>query len=208
MNKQHIVTVTGPSLTGKTTLESLLKMEGFSPVVSTTTRAMRSGEEDGIHYHFIEKKESDKRLDRGEFVEFVKVDSNFYGVGKLDVQKALLENGKAIIVCEPHGAKQVFEHAKKEGIPITRVYLNNSSQVLFERFLERFKSDTKATVERYASRLSNMVDFERDAWTKPAMDGTDQYEMVFNSFGPENQLEVIEKIKNAVEANVKKKLKC
>lgn len=193
--KKHIVTISGPSLTGKTTLENYLKKEGFEAVVSTTTRVRRAGEVDGEHYHFIDKKEFLDRLNNSAFVEHVEVDGNFYGVAKLDVEKALSKSGKVAIVCEPHGAKQVYEYAKKEDLDITRVFINNPRSTLFARFLERFKEDSNATIERYVSRLNNMIDFEEQKWIKPAIDGIDSYEILFDSFDSKNEKSLIDLIK-------------
>jgi guanylate kinase len=47
-----LITLTGPSCAGKTTLEDRLIKAGFDRVISNTTRAPRRGEIDGVHYHF------------------------------------------------------------------------------------------------------------------------------------------------------------
>lgn len=214
--KKHIVTISGPSLTGKTTLENYLKKEGFEAVVSTTTRVRRAGEVDGEHYHFINKDDFLSKLKHSLFVEHVEVDGNFYGVAKEDVEKALSKSGKVAIVCEPHGAKQVYEYAKKEDLNITRIFINNPRSTLFARFLERFKEDSNATVERYVSRLNNMIDFEEQMWIRPAVDGRDSYEILFDSFDSKNERKLIDLIKmhvnssdmnGASEVGLKKKLK-
>jgi hypothetical protein len=63
----------------------LLKKEfpnafGFS--VSHTTRELRPGEENGIHYHFAEKEEMEAAIVRGEFIEHATVHGNLYGTTK------------------------------------------------------------------------------------------------------------------------------
>lgn len=76
------VIISGPSGVGKgTIIEKLLKTFpntfGFS--VSHTTRGPRPGEVDGTHYHFVSKPDFEEAVERGEFVEYAKVHTNYYG---------------------------------------------------------------------------------------------------------------------------------
>lgn len=201
-----LVILVGPSLTGKSNLSALLVEQGFAVVVSTTTRAQREGEVDGKHYHFVSKEEFRARIAKKGFVEHVEVDSrmeigdggkrvkiegNFYGVGREDVIKAF-EAGKPVVaVCEPEGAKEVYAYALNEGWRPVRVFVNNKPELLVERFLERFENDKKADRANYAVRLLKMVGFEREKWIEPALNGTDAYELVFPTFVHENQDEVL-----------------
>lgn len=62
----------GPAGSGKSTLcERLVASgRGFSRVITTTTRAPRPGEVDGVHYHFLTPAEFDAKLAKGEFLEW------------------------------------------------------------------------------------------------------------------------------------------
>jgi Guanylate kinase len=62
----------GPSGVGKGTIVNILmkrypKLFGFS--VSHTTRAPRPGEENGVHYNFVEKEEMERAIANNEFIE-------------------------------------------------------------------------------------------------------------------------------------------
>eukprot|EP00961_Rhodomonas_salina_P192684 2600808-Rhodomonas_salina.1 len=74
--------IAGPSGVGKGTLIEKLKAEfpdafGFS--VSHTTRAPRPGEENGVHYHFVEKPAMEAEVKDGKFLEHADVHGNMYG---------------------------------------------------------------------------------------------------------------------------------
>ena len=59
-----LLVIAGPAGSGKSTLcERLLRERpGFSRVVTTTTRAPRPGEINGVHYHFFAAEEFRRRI--------------------------------------------------------------------------------------------------------------------------------------------------
>ena len=59
-----LLVIAGPAGSGKSTLcERLLRERpGFSRVVTTTTRAPRPGEVNGVHYHFFAAEEFRRRI--------------------------------------------------------------------------------------------------------------------------------------------------
>jgi guanylate kinase len=63
--------VTGPSGAGKGTLIQLVlpRFPALAVAVSATTRAQRPGEEDGVHYWFLEREEFDRKVLAGDFLE-------------------------------------------------------------------------------------------------------------------------------------------
>jgi guanylate kinase len=69
----------------------------FHYVVTATTREKRTGEVDGIDYHFLGRREFKKRIDRGDFLEHAEVYGNFYGVPREEVGQAL-EHGQDVII--------------------------------------------------------------------------------------------------------------
>jgi GTPase SAR1 family protein len=76
------VMIVGPSGVGKGTLinkllEAFPNVFGFS--VSHTTRSPRPGEVNGIHYNFVTIPEMEHAIERGEFIEYAKVHTNYYG---------------------------------------------------------------------------------------------------------------------------------
>ena len=80
----------GPSGVGKSTFINRLFSEypeKFSFSVSCTTRAPRTGEEDGVHYYFITIEDFEKRIGDDAFLEHAKVHTNYYGTLKSELTR-------------------------------------------------------------------------------------------------------------------------
>ncbi len=101
--------VSAPSGAGKTSLVEALteKAPALAVSVSHTTRAMRPGEADGVHYHFISREAFQQMLQEGAFLEHAEVFGNFYGTSEAAV-RSQLEAGKDVILeIDWQGARQV-----------------------------------------------------------------------------------------------------
>lgn len=93
-----ILVLSGPSGAGKSSLISKIIGEIGSTYfsISTTTRAMRAGESNGVHYHFVTVEEFKKEIEDEMFLEYAIVHGNYYGTSLGPVKKALKE-GKLVI---------------------------------------------------------------------------------------------------------------
>ena len=109
MQKGKTFIISGPSGVGKSTvLKSLLERRKnvyFS--VSATTRAPRTGETDGVHYHFLDVDTFRSWIARDEFLEYAEYVGNFYGTPKKYVDAAMDEGKDVILDIEVQGAIQV-----------------------------------------------------------------------------------------------------
>ena len=151
--KGQILIVSGPSGSGKSTLLGrLLKEENdlyFS--ISSTTRAPRQGETDGVNYYFINKDEFKKGIDAGEFLEWAFVHGNYYGTSLKPVLKALEEGKIAIFDIDVQG----FNIAKsKFAQNITSVFITTASKNELKSRLQNRGTDSAQTIEK---RLINAV---------------------------------------------------
>jgi guanylate kinase len=84
------VVIAGPSGVGKGTLINKLLTDfpeffGFS--VSHTTRGPRPGEENGVHYNFVTKGDFEIAVEKGDFIEYAKVHTSYYGTSLQAVEK-------------------------------------------------------------------------------------------------------------------------
>ena len=76
-----IIALIGPAGSGKDTiLESLINTNrNFHKIISTTTRPMREGEENGKNYFFLTKEQFTEKLLSGEMLEATEFNNWFYG---------------------------------------------------------------------------------------------------------------------------------
>lgn len=93
-----ILVLSGPSGAGKSSLITKIFNDIGSMYfsISTTTRAKREGEVDGVHYHFVTQEEFKREIDEEMFLEYAVVHGNYYGTSLGPVKKALKE-GKLVI---------------------------------------------------------------------------------------------------------------
>jgi guanylate kinase len=93
-----VLVLSGPSGAGKSSLISKIQNDigDYYFSISTTTRPMREGEEEGVHYHFVSEEEFKKDIDENQFLEHALVHGNYYGTSLKPVREAL-SKGKLVI---------------------------------------------------------------------------------------------------------------
>ena len=109
-SSRPVFVVTGPSGAGKGTLiKGLLKrVQGLEVAVSATTRAQRPGEVDGREYWFLEDEEFTRRVDAGEFLEWVPyVSGRRYGTLRSEMDRIAEEGRVCVLELELDGALRV-----------------------------------------------------------------------------------------------------
>src|SRR5581483_9106652 len=101
--------VTGPSGAGKGTLIQLVlpRFPELALAVSATTRAQRPGEENGVHYWFLDREEFDRRIDAGDFLEWVDFVGNRYGTLNSEIDRLRGQGKSPLLELETEGAKRV-----------------------------------------------------------------------------------------------------
>lgn len=93
-----VLVLSGPSGAGKSSLINKISDEigDYYFSISTTTRPIRDGEVEGVHYHFVSHEEFKKDIEENHFLEYALVHGNYYGTSIKPVREAL-EAGKLVI---------------------------------------------------------------------------------------------------------------
>ena len=105
------IVLSAPSGSGKTTIaRSLLERRsdvGYS--VSCTTRSPRTGEQDGVDYHFLTLEAFDAAVARDEFAEWAEVHGRRYGTLRSQVEQVMQAGKHVMLDIDVQGARQVVE---------------------------------------------------------------------------------------------------
>jgi guanylate kinase len=105
----NLFIVSAPSGAGKSSLvKALLERDSRIRLsVSSTTRAPRPGEVDGVHYHFVSRELFQERLGHGEFLESAEVYGNFYGTSQRWIEDQIASGLDILLEIDWQGAAQV-----------------------------------------------------------------------------------------------------
>nr|WP_326125459.1 guanylate kinase [uncultured Oscillibacter sp.] len=156
MKRGKTFIVSGPSGVGKSTvLKSLLERRKnvyFS--VSATTREIRPGEENGVHYHFLEVDTFRQWIARGDFLEYAEYVGNFYGTPKRYVDEAMDRGEDVILDIEIQGAIQV----KSKRPETVSIFIAPPSWAELERRLTERGTDSPEKVQKRLLRAK--VEFQ------------------------------------------------
>lgn len=149
---------------GKTTISrEIMRLDPSTFVsVSATTRNMRPGEQDGVHYHFIDEPAFKKMVDAGEMLEHAFVYNNYhYGTPRAPVEQALCDGRDVLFDIDWQGARQLKEKAPDDVVSI--FILPPSWDVLEDRLRGRAR-DASDEIERRLSKaadeISHYTEFE------------------------------------------------
>ncbi len=140
--------VSAPSGAGKTSLlRALTESDPLLGVaVSHTTRTPRPGEEDGVHYHFVDATTFDAMVERGDFLEHASVHGNRYGTSRKAVEAVLASGRDLVLEIDWQGARQV-----RAAMPTaTSVFILPPSRAALEARLRDRAQDSDAVI---AARL-------------------------------------------------------
>ncbi|MEH6358002.1 MAG: guanylate kinase [Pseudomonadales bacterium] len=160
--KGTLFIVSAPSGAGKTSLVKALceNNDSLRTSVSFTTRDIRPGEENGVHYHFVSHDKFEAMLKRSEFLESANVFGNHYGTSQVWVEEQLADGIDVILEIDWQGALQV-----RKLIPdsVSIFILPPSRQALEERLHGRGQDGAEVIAKRMAQakdEMSHYSEFE------------------------------------------------
>ena len=152
------IVIAGPSGVGKGTFVKMLmdkypNLFGFS--VSHTTRAPRPGEENGVHYNFVEKTDMEAAIERGEFIEHAAVHTNFYGTSIAAVEKVKAEGKVCILDIDIQGVQSV----KKSSLVCKYLFISPPSMADLESRLRGRGTETEEKIQVRMANASKEMEF-------------------------------------------------
>jgi len=102
--------------------------------ISLTTRPQRQGEENGVHYWFVDKDAFQKSIDRQDFLEWAEVFGNFYGTTFNEIERIRAKGHRIILEIDVQGWESI-----KKTIPTAQsvFILPPSLKTLWERLTSR-----------------------------------------------------------------------
>jgi guanylate kinase len=151
-----LLVLAGPAGSGKSTLCDRLVAAGlgFSRVVTTTTRAPRDGEADGVHYHFFAPAEFDRRLEAGEFLEWAWVHGERrYGTLAASVLGPLLLGTNLVMSVDVQGVESLRRLGAQNPF-LKRVMTTVFIRVDYDRLLARMRARGKDEEAEIARRMA------------------------------------------------------
>ena len=145
-SKGHVFVIAAPSGTGKTTLcrHILERDPRLRLSISHTTRNPRSGEENGVHYHFVRNEEFRELREADGFLEHAEYGGNAYGTSWKAIEEPLADGYDVVLEIEVQGAAQVRERRPSACL----IFLLPPSLEVLEDRLRGRGTDEEAVIQR------------------------------------------------------------
>ena len=148
-----MLVLSSPSGAGKSTIaRNLLEQDtALSLSVSVTTRERRGSEIDGVHYHFITRKEFERLRDSDQLLEWAEVHGNFYATPREPAEQAMAEGRDMLFDIDWQGALQLQEKMRAD---IVSIFILPPSMKELKSRLQRRAEDAPDVIDR---RLKNAL---------------------------------------------------
>jgi guanylate kinase len=154
--------LSSPSGAGKSTIARMLLAsdDGVALSISATTRPIRPGEKDGVHYHFVDDSEFDRMVASGAFLEWAHVFGHRYGTLKSEVMKVIEAGRDVLLDIDWQGTQQL----KQVDPDIVRVFILPPSMDELERRLTARGTDPDEVIrrrmDRAAAEISHWAEYD------------------------------------------------
>lgn len=158
-NLPRLFIISGPSGVGKdSVIEELRKVFPRAQyVVTATTRPMRPGEIDGVHYRFMTREAFESGLEANDFIENALVYDNHYGVPKGPIVQGLKEGRDVIIKVDVKGAATL----RRLISDTISIFLSpESMEALLERLRDRKTDDPDVLAKRFRTASAELAEVD------------------------------------------------
>jgi guanylate kinase len=151
-----MLVLSSPSGAGKTTItRRILERDAELTIsVSVTTRPQRPGEIDGVHYHFIDKAEFDRRVAANQLLEHATVFGNSYGTPRGPVEATLAAGRDVVADVDWQGTQQLQQSFRDNMVSV--FVLPPTLDELERRLRSRAQDSAAVVAERMAKAADEM----------------------------------------------------
>lgn len=152
----------GPSGIGKGTIIGKLRElypGRFDFSVSHTTRAPRTGETDGVQYHFTTREKFEEMIKNGEFLEYAEVHGNYYGTSFAAIHAVEASGKICILDINIDGAIAVY---KSEMTPFIILLKPTSFEALEARLRGRGTESEEQIQKRLNTTRNELKRYEEN----------------------------------------------
>ena len=153
----RLLVFSAPSGAGKTTITRQMVAEhpDLQLSISTTTRPIRPGETDGVHYHFVSEERFQDAVAQGRFLEWAQVHGNLYGSDGAWVDQTLAQGRDILFDIDVQGGHQIRAARPDASL----ILIVPPSWVELERRLRGRGTDDDAVIrKRLAAAHAELVD--------------------------------------------------
>ena len=146
-----LLLISGPSGAGKSTFTQALleSAEDVEFSVSTTTRKIRGGEEEGVQYNFVDDAEFDDLIAADAFVEYADVHKFRYGTRKEHIAKMVGAGKIPLLDLDVQGGHKVIDIYGDE---LVSVFIYPPSWEVLEQRLRGRGTDSDEVIQ---TRMEN-----------------------------------------------------
>ena len=155
-----IIIISAPSGCGKSTIINAIMKRGNVPLqfsVSATNRAPRTGEIDGVHYHFMTTEEFQQHIANGDFVEYEEVyPGRFYGTLRSEVEERCKRGENVVLDIDVKGGINV---KKLFGDKALSIFIMPPSVDELRRRLESRATDSAESIAQRVGKAEYELGF-------------------------------------------------
>ena len=185
-----IICIVGRTASGKDTFAGMLKEHGLKPVVSHTTRPIRTTETDGVQHHFISEEEAAEILkDRDRIAAYTEINGYKYFTTIDSLMRA------NIYVIDPNG----IEYLRSQHPEVTLKVINiRCDRGVNQDHANIRRDDEEAFKKRFEAESEQFDRFEKE----------EQYDLLIWNNGSLDELrEQADKLANEYISDIYKQLK-
>lgn len=154
--KKTVFILSGPAWVWKTTLWHEIEhdTQNVEKIITTTSRSIRAGEKEGVHYYFLTKQQFEQKIEDDGFIEYAIVHTNYYGSTKDELTRIRENKKNPLYIIEPQWMVHLKPLLEKEGYRVITIFLLPPSLDILKKRLRERGTETQ---EQYETRLATAL---------------------------------------------------